>query len=142
MRDKQLQRVTEVLGGGVLAEGETVEQAGQAIVTVVPVEQSAVGQAAREVAKRVNARSALRNEGFVVLTDQRLLCLGKTTAGRPTEEVRATLRRDEIASVDYSRGVMSTLTMVPTAGDAALAVTCGLMLRGTLDGFAEALGAR
>ena len=141
MRDKQRARVTEVLAT-VLRDGESVEQAAQAMVAAVPVEQSAAGRMAREVAKRTNARAGLRNEGFVVLTSDRILCLGKNTAGRPTAEVRASLDRSGIGSVDYKRGVMSTITVVPTTGDTALALTCGLMLRGSADAMAEALGAR
>ena len=141
MRDKQRERVTEALTT-VLDAGEVVEQAAQAVVTTVPIEQSAVGSAAREVAKRTNARAAARNEGFVVLTNQRLICLGKTTGGRPTTDVRAALARTEIASVDYKRGITSTLTVVPNSGDVALALTCGLVLRSSSDAMAEALGAR
>jgi hypothetical protein len=141
MRDKQRARVTEVLTR-VLREGESVEEAAQAVVMAVPVEQSGAGRLAREVAKRTNARAGLRNEGFVVLTNERLLCLGKTTAGRPTAEVRASLDRSGIGSVDYSRGVMSTITVVPATGDTALTLSCGLMLRGSADAMASALGAR
>ncbi len=140
MRDKQRARVTEALTE-VLRDGEQVEQAAQAVVMAVPLDQSGAGRMASEVAKRTNARAAMRNEGFVVLTSDRLLCLGKTSAGRPTSELRASLDRTDIASVDYKRGVVSTITVVPTTGDTALALTCGLMIRSSADAMAQALGA-
>ena len=57
----------------------------------------------------------MRNEGFVVLTNDRLLCL--EDLGEPPDERAACLARpDDIASVDYKRGVVSTITVVPTTG--------------------------
>ncbi len=88
------------------------------------------------------SRPRARNEGFVVFTSRRLLFLGKTAAGRPTRDVQVTVERGDIGSVDYKRGIMSTLTVVPTTGDVAVTFTCGLTLRGSSDGMAEALGAR
>jgi hypothetical protein len=44
----------------------------------------------------------------VVLTSRRLLILGKTAAGRPTRDVRVTVERGDIGSVDHKRDIMST----------------------------------
>lgn len=139
MRDKQIARVEEAIGS-TLANGEQIQLAVQAIITSVPAEQGRIAGAASELNKRVNARAAVRSEGFAVLTSDRFLCLGKNKAMRPTSTVTAAIARDDIDRVDYKRGVMSTLTIWPAEGD-GLALTFGLMLRGQADALNAALAA-
>ncbi|WP_156388674.1 MULTISPECIES: hypothetical protein [unclassified Nocardioides] len=139
MKDKQRERVSEIVGP-MLDAGETVEAMAQAIVKSAPAEQGRVGGAARRLNKAVNARSAARAEGFVVVTDRRIICLGKSAAMRPTGEVVAQLGRSDIDHADYKRGVTSTLTLWPQEGD-GLEFTFGLILRSSADELARVLGA-
>jgi hypothetical protein len=139
MRDKQVTRVEEVMVGQ-LGTDERVELAVQAIIVRAPAEQSTFAAAARELNKRINARAAVRSEGFAVLTNERFLCLGKSVAMRPTSEVTVSLARPDIGAVEYKRGLMSTVTIWPSDGGDGVALTFGRLLRGQADALNAALG--
>ena len=140
MRDKQRERVTAVLEP-MLGSSESIVATAQAIINSVPADDGRLHAGARKLNKAINARAAARAEGFVAVTDQQVLCLGKNQAMRPTSDVIARIDRSAIERVDYKRGVTSTLTVWPVDGSDGLEFTFGLILRSSADGLAKILGA-
>jgi len=138
MKDKLLARVTAALADE-LGQDERIEVAVQALVTPAPAQQSKLASTASEVSKFVSPKAAARSEGYAVLTSQRLVCLGKSIAQRPTSEVTQQLARLDFGSVEYKRGLVSRLTVWPTGNGDGIMLTFGRLLRGQADELHAAL---
>lgn len=138
MREKQAARVREIVGRS-LTDGEVVELTVQSLFAPVPAHQGKVAATAGRASLLLSPRKAVRQEGFVALTSERIVCLGKNPAGRPTSTLRATLLREDIARVEYQRSVLSTIRIWPRGERDGIALTFGRMLRGQADALHAAL---
>jgi hypothetical protein len=99
-----------------LEPGERPEFTGLARVSAVPPQELADGSGSgpttspsRSSASRSVART--KDEAFVVLTDRRMMVIGKGFASRPTPRVSWVIAREDIRPLRFTRGVRSSIEL-------------------------------
>jgi hypothetical protein len=83
-----------------------------------------------------------RGEAFVVLTDRRLMVIGKGFASRPTPRVSWVIARDDISPLRFTRGVQSCIDLDVAHEPSALRLTFPRAERAEAEWLASALDLR
>jgi hypothetical protein len=89
-----------------LEPGERAQFTGLARVSAVPPAESRSASATRS-----GVRSRTKDEAFVVLTDRRMMVIGKGFGSRPTARVSWVIPRADIRPVRFTRGVQSSIDL-------------------------------